>query len=94
MNAETVRRRNSYFLADLLRGMRGIKIQRVNMRNEVYFTGANCFPMIVLDGVTVRWGGKQVPDGIEAYRGGSGAPTEYIGPNAACGVILIWTRHN
>jgi len=107
MSGESVRKRNAFYLADLLRGMRGVKIQRTNMRNEVYFTGTNCFPMIVLDGVTVRWGGKSltpntaledlVPmahiDGIEVYRGGSGAPTEYIGPNAACGVILIWTRH-
>jgi hypothetical protein len=104
---DEVRKRNAYALADLLRGMRGIKIQRAGSRNEVYFTGTNCLPMIVLDGVTVRWGGKStgglqpledlVPiahiDGIEAYRGGSGLPPEYIGPNAACGVILIWTRH-
>jgi hypothetical protein len=107
MTGEQVRRRNAYSLADLLRGMRGVKIQRMNARNEIYFTGTNCLPMIVLDGVTVRWGGKSVGtiqpledlvpvahiDGIEAYRGGSGIPPEFIGPNAACGVLLIWTRH-
>jgi hypothetical protein len=107
MSGESVRKRNAYSLADLLRGMRGIKIQRVNLRNEVYFTGTNCLPMIVVDGVTMRWGGKSLTtiqpledlvsvahiDGIEAYRGGSGAPIEYVGPNAGCGLILIWTRH-
>jgi outer membrane cobalamin receptor len=107
MTGDQIRKRNAFALADLLRGMRGIKIQRVNSRSEVYFTGANCLPMIILDGVTVRWGGKSVGtiqpledlvpishiDGIEVYRGGSGLPPEFIGPNAGCGVILIWTRH-
>ena len=106
MTSEQVRRRNAYTLPELLRGMRGIKIQRVNTRNEVYFTGNTCLPQIVLDGVTVRWGGKQVNsqaledlvptqhiDAIEAYRAGSGAPIEHQGPNSSCGIILIWTRH-
>ena len=107
MTGEQIRRRNAYNLPDLLRGMRGVKIQRVNTRNEVYITGTNCLPQIVLDGVTVRWGGRQlvtlqslddlVPtqhiDAIEVYRAGSGAPPEYQGPNSACGIILLWTRH-
>jgi uncharacterized membrane protein len=107
MTGDQIRKRNAFALVDLLRGMRGIKIQRLNARNEVYFTGSNCLPMIVLDGVTVRWGGKSVGtlqpledlvsishiEGIEVYRGGSGLPPEFIGPNAACGVILIWTHH-
>ena len=107
MTGEEVRRRNAYSLADLLRGLRGVKIQRLSALNEVYFTGTNCLPMIILDGITVRWGGKSVGtiqpledlvpvahiDAIEAYRGGSGVPSEYTGPNASCGVLLIWTRH-
>lgn len=107
LSPDQIRRRNAPTVADLLRGLRGIKIQRVNYNNEVYFTGANCHPMIVVDGMTMRWGGKSLGvtqrlddlvqvhhiDAIEAYRGGSGAPTEYVGPNAGCGVILIWTRH-
>jgi hypothetical protein len=109
MTGDQVRRRNAQSLADLLRGMRGVKIQRVNSYNEIYLTGTNCLPMIVVDGVTVRWGGRTTPsrtlqpledlvavghiDGIEVYRGGSGLPQEFNGPNASCGVILIWTSH-
>lgn len=105
---DEVRRRNPQTLADVLRGMRGIKIQRVGWKHEVYFAGANCLPQIIVDGVTVRYGGRTVPaagalsiedlvnpshiEGIEAYRGGSGVPLEFEGPNAACGTIVVWTR--
>jgi hypothetical protein len=105
---EDVRRRNPQTLVDVLRGMRGIKIQRVNWKHEVYFAGANCLPQIIVDGVTVRYGGRSVEaagalsiedlvnpshiEGIEAYRGGSSVPLEFEGPNAACGTIVVWTR--
>lgn len=107
LTTEQIQRRNTPSLVELLRGMRGVKIQRNGRKQEVYFGSLSCLPMIILDGVTVRWGGRStgtiqsledlVPVGhigaIEAYRGGSGVPPEFIGPNAACGVILIWTRH-
>jgi hypothetical protein len=103
-----IQKRNTLSLVELLRGMRGVKIQRINnSRQEVYFAGANCHPVIVLDGVTVRYGGRNVGtqqtlddlvpvahlDAVEVYRGGSGVPPEYEAPNASCGVILLWTRH-
>lgn len=107
LTTEQIQRRNTPSLVDLLRGMRGVKIQRNGRSQEVYFGTLSCLPMIILDGLTVRWGGKSVGTiqplddlvqvghiaAVEAYRGGSGLPPEYIGPNAACGVILIWTRH-
>jgi hypothetical protein len=107
ITGDQITRRNAQTMSDLLRGLRGIKIQRVGYNSEVYFAGANCYPTIVVDGQTMRWGGRTLGatqplddlvriahiDAIEAYRGGSGAPTEFVGPNAACGVILVWTRH-
>jgi hypothetical protein len=108
LSGDQLRRRNARSLVDLLRGMRGVKIQRVNWKSEVYLAGANCLPQIVVDGVTMRYGGKTVAatgaqtiedlvnvdhiQGVEVYRGGSGAPIEFEGPNAGCGVIVIWTR--
>ena len=107
LTAEQIRRRNSPSLVDVLRSMKGIKIQRMGQRQEVYLTGTNCLPQIVVDGVTLRWGGVQRGtiqplddlvsvqhiEGIEVFRGGR-APMEYEGPNSACGIILIWTRHS
>lgn len=107
LTGEQIRRRNSPSLVDVLRSMKNIKIQRLDSRQEVYLTGTNCLPQVVVDGVTLRWGGVQRGtiqplddlvsvqhiEGIEVYRGGR-APPEYEGPNSACGVILIWTRHS
>lgn len=53
-------------------------------------------PEIYVDGREQRQFGMVVPlkdvYGIEIYRGQSGVPGEYLGPRAACGTIVIWTR--
>jgi hypothetical protein len=57
MTAKEIHRQSAGTIVDVLRSARGVKTQRVNMRHEVYLTSPSCLPQIVLDGVTVRWGG-------------------------------------
>lgn len=53
-------------------------------------------PEVYVDGREQRSFGMVVPlkdvYGIEIYRGQSGVPAEYLGRNAACGTVVIWTR--
>lgn len=62
-----------------------------------------CFAKIVVDGQRVTSGATGTPIdidhlkpgevvGMEFYRGASEVPTEFSGPDAACGVVVIWTR--
>ena len=63
-----------------------------------------CFPAIYLDGVQMRYAPPNDvelkdmihPDQVEAievYRSTAEIPPQYNGSNSACGVIVIWTRH-
>ncbi len=71
-------------------------------------TNGRCQPALVLDGVPTLIGGQQalrsrdLPldfvlaprdiEGLELYKGAAGVPSEYNVNNAACGVLLVWTR--
>ena len=109
MSGDAIHRRSPGTVVDVLRNARGIKVQRVNpMRHEVYITTTTCLPQIVLDGVTVRWGGTisnalrpleelvrvSHIEAVEVYRSSQGVPPQYAGPNSQCGTILIWTSHS
>lgn len=68
----------------------------------------SCQPAVILDGTPTLIGGQQplrgrdlpIDDvisprdiqGLELYKGPAGVPPEYNLNNAACGVLLIWTR--
>ncbi|HKP75728.1 MAG TPA: TonB-dependent receptor [Longimicrobiaceae bacterium] len=63
----------------------------------------NCFPLIYLDGSLMRYTADvQLNDiispdqvgAIEVYRSAAEIPPQFNGINAACGVIVIWTRHD
>ena len=61
-----------------------------------------CLPLLYVDGSRMTYDAysdinaavspEQI-EAIEVYRGPSEIPTQYNGPDAMCGVILIWTRH-
>jgi hypothetical protein len=55
-----------------------------------------CKPTWWIDGVEVRSFHENTPIrdiyGIEIYRGPGEVPGEFSGSNAACGVIVMWTK--
>ena len=65
--------------------------------------GDHCYPQVVLDGIVVHRGGDaparidQFVDptavaGVEIFPSSVGVPAQYGGIDAACGVIVLWTR--
>jgi len=73
------------------------------MRNALLRGGGGCQMKVVVDGFKLDltpdesiddWVVPTAVVGIEIYpgAGGSGAPIEYRGPDAFCGLILLWTR--
>jgi hypothetical protein len=86
-------------VGDALRTVRGIKIKCNQETFECLAFMARtpqCQPTWWIDGVEVRSFHENTPIrdvyGIEVYRGPGEVPGEYSGSNAACGVIVIWTK--
>lgn len=86
-------------VGDALRTVRGVRI-RCNQEtfecNAVMARSRQCPPTWWIDGVEVRSFHENTPIrdiyGIEIYRGLGEVPGEYAGSNAACGVIVMWTK--
>jgi len=86
-------------VGDALRTIRGVRIQCDQSRFEctpVMSRTPHCLPTWYIDGVEVRSFHENTPIrdvyGIEVYRGAGEIPAEFGGSNAACGVIVMWTK--
>jgi hypothetical protein len=86
-------------VGDALRTVRGVRIKCNQQTFECFAFMARspqCQPVWWIDGVEVRSFHENTPIrdvyGIEIYRGAGEVPGEYTGSNAACGVIVIWTK--
>jgi hypothetical protein len=86
-------------VGDALRTVRGVRIQCDQASYECYAVMArsfNCRPTWWVDGVEVHSFGEStsIRDvyGIEIYRGPGEVPGEFAGSDAACGVIVVWTK--
>ena len=86
-------------VGDALRTVRGVKIKCNQETFEclAFMTRTpQCQPRWWIDGVEVQSFHENTPIrdvyGIEVYRGPGEVPGEYSGSNAACGVIVIWTK--
>lgn len=96
---DELNRRGYASVGDALRTLRGVRIKCNQETFECYAVMArspNCEPTWWIDGVEVRSFHENTPIrdvyGIEAYRGPGEVPGEFAGSNAACGVIVIWTK--
>jgi hypothetical protein len=96
---EELERQGYSTVGDALRTVRGVKIQCNQETFECFAFMARtpqCQPTWWIDGVEVQSFHENTPIrdvyGIEVYRGAGEIPGEYAGSNAACGVIVIWTK--
>ena len=86
-------------VGDALHVVRGVRIQCNQETFECFAFMARtpqCQPTWWIDGVQVHSFQESTPIrdiyGIEVYRGPGEVPAEYSGSDAACGVIVIWTK--
>ena len=86
-------------VGDALRTVRGVRI-RCNQQTFECFAAMvrspQCPPTWWIDGIEVSSFHENTPIrdvyGIEIYRGAGEVPGEFSGANAACGVIVMWTK--
>lgn len=86
-------------VGEALRSVRGVRIRCNQETFECQaFMSRNpqCFPTWWVDGTRVTSFHENTPIrdiyGIEIYRGPGEVPGEFAGSDAACGVIVIWTK--
>lgn len=92
------------YTTDLLRMIPALVVRghTVANRRATPSAATGCSMRLVLDGWSLDLRGQSIDDlvspaeiiGIEVYpaAGGNGAPVQYRGPEAFCGIIMIWTR--
>lgn len=92
-------KKGSGSVSDALRSVRGVRIQCDQASYECFAVMARspqCHPAWWIDGVEVHSFHENTPVrdvyGIEIYRGPGEVPGEFAGSNAACGVIVMWTK--
>jgi hypothetical protein len=96
---DEIKERGYYSVGDALRSVRGIRIKCDQKRFECYAVLSrtpHCKPAWYVDGVQVSSFHENTPIrdvyGIEIYRGAGEVPGVYAGSDAACGVIVVWTK--
>ena len=96
---DDLKKANYNSVSDALRTVRGVRIQCDQSRFECFAVMSrtpHCLPTWYIDGVEVHSFQENTPIrdvyGIEVYRGTGEIPAEFGGSNAACGVIVMWTK--
>ena len=109
LDRDDIEKRPPGKMSDLFAGLAGVTLVRdprsPGQRHVMLSAGRDrgCFPRVVLDNMTVGWGGGQPAQldvllsrsalsGVELYTRSAGVPIQYSGLGGSCGVIVIWTR--
>ncbi len=101
---QEIEARNYNSLGDAARGLRGVLVEcggsqggTQGCRVRMARAGVACYPQYIVDGRPDNFFGPYVPvrdiEGLEFYTGASDVPGEFAGVDAACGVVVIWTRN-
>jgi len=97
---QDIRLRNPRIPSDLLRGIPGVSVGRINHGRATVFFGQgkdlSCPPAVYLDGLYQA--GMDLDDiaaedlgAVEVYKRLSDTPPEFMRSASTCGTILIWT---
>lgn len=96
---DELKKQGASSVGDALRTVRGVRMACDQQRFECYAVMVRtpqCQPTWFVDGVEVHSFHENTPIndvyGIEIYRGAAEIPAEFGGSNAACGVIVVWTK--
>lgn len=96
---EQIEKANAMNVPNLLRNMRGVRLECSGITCMVRMarsTGVDCPPEYWVDGRPSPHFGPTMPisdlEGVEVYTGPSEAPAEFLSGNAACGIIVLWTK--
>ena len=94
-----IEKANAMNVPNLLRNMRGVRLECAGITCMVRMarsTGVDCPPEYWVDGRPSPHFGPTMPvsdlEAVEVYTGPAEAPAEFLSGNAACGIIVLWTK--
>ena len=98
LTRDYIDQRNTSQMVDLLRGQRGVVVERGGSVRFARHQGRACAPDVYIDGqylpgFDIRSVTPQDVEGVEVYSGLSQLPAEFIRPGQfSCGAIVFWSR--
>jgi len=96
LTRDDIARKGQHSIAESLRGVRGVRVDCQSTCHAKMIRSTNCEPSYYINGFPSDNQALNTPildvAGIEIYRGPSETPGEFIGSNAMCGAIVIWTK--
>lgn len=99
---EELEHHKDFSLALAISRVPGAIIQYVRTKQYIFFPRSECRPWVYLDGTRMTIDSNNdinaivTPNQIEAmevYIGPAEVPSEYAAGRGACGVVLLWTKH-